>query len=294
MALEHYRLDEGEEYVIQFSGGRSSAFMLRRILDAHDGALPENARVCFQNTGKEKEETLEFIQTCGIQWNVEITWLEYEYRPEAAGGIKDPKHCHRVVNFESASRNGEPFWSIITAKRMLPNPVTRFCTEVLKIETANRWLRRDLGLDPKVVLAVLGIRYDEPKRWSKALLEECKTVYPMAMAGVTLAEVTRFWQESPFDLAIPSGAGNCDLCFLKGRDKLVWLIRQEPRMADWWVAVEEHVQRLPGRRNKADPVTFKKNRSYASLVEAAADPTEQLTMFGPSWEPDISCYCGDE
>ena len=70
-----------EPVAIQFSGGRSSAYMLRHILDAHNGALPSNCRVLFQNTGKERPKTLDFIQECSIRWNVEITcWSVYTIR----------------------------------------------------------------------------------------------------------------------------------------------------------------------------------------------------------------------
>ena len=39
---------------IHFSGGRTSAYMLRRHLDAYGGTLPEGVRVVFCNTGKER------------------------------------------------------------------------------------------------------------------------------------------------------------------------------------------------------------------------------------------------
>lgn len=71
--------------VINFSGGRSSAYMLYHILDAHDGKLPNSAVVCFANTGKERPETLDFVKECGERWNVPITWLEYRYRKGIIG-----------------------------------------------------------------------------------------------------------------------------------------------------------------------------------------------------------------
>ena len=58
---------------IAFSGGRSSAFMLKKIIDA---GLPNGSQVVFCNTGKEMEETLEFVRDCSINWNVPIVWLE--------------------------------------------------------------------------------------------------------------------------------------------------------------------------------------------------------------------------
>ena len=48
--------------IISFSGGRTSGFMLRKILDAHDGKLPEDVIVCFQNTGLEHPLTYEIVK----------------------------------------------------------------------------------------------------------------------------------------------------------------------------------------------------------------------------------------
>ena len=107
---------------VSFSGGRTSAYMLWRVLQSN-GGLPPEAIVCFANTGKEEEATLRFVRDCGANWNVPITWVEY--RAEAPG--------YAVVDFETASRNGEPFEAIIRKRNYLPNPVTRFCTVELKI-----------------------------------------------------------------------------------------------------------------------------------------------------------------
>ena len=41
-----------EPTVISFSGGRTSAYMLHKVLQNGGGQLPSNAIVCFANTGK--------------------------------------------------------------------------------------------------------------------------------------------------------------------------------------------------------------------------------------------------
>ena len=45
--------NDGKRRVIHFSGGRTSAFMLWHILEAHGGTLPQDVKVVFCNTGKE-------------------------------------------------------------------------------------------------------------------------------------------------------------------------------------------------------------------------------------------------
>ena len=65
--------------VISFSGGRTSGLMLYRILEAHGGTLPDDVKVVFCNTGKEREETLEFVERCSQRWGVPVVWLEYRY-----------------------------------------------------------------------------------------------------------------------------------------------------------------------------------------------------------------------
>jgi len=85
-----------EPTCISFSGGRTSAYMLWRVLQSNGGKLPEEAVVCFANTGKEDEATLKFVQDCAVNWGVPIVWLEF----------CDTKSKFEIVDFDSASRNG--------------------------------------------------------------------------------------------------------------------------------------------------------------------------------------------
>lgn len=92
--------------VISFSGGRTSAYMLRHILDAHGGSLPEDVHVCFMNTGKERPETLDFIRACSQRWGVRVRWLEFQRPGEG-------RPTWRELNYDTASRAGEPFEALI-------------------------------------------------------------------------------------------------------------------------------------------------------------------------------------
>lgn len=205
----------GGPAVISFSGGRTSAMMLRLILDAHDGKLPDDVHVLFANTGKEMPETLDFVRECEVRWDVPITWLEYVDHDE-------PQQRWREVTYETASRNGEPFEALIARKQYLPNPVTRFCTAELKIRVMKLYAQQVLGFDDWEV--VIGFRADEQRRVAKLSLpdkEPFSRSAPLARMGITKREVGEFWRAQPFDLRLPNMNGttmhgNCDLCFLKG------------------------------------------------------------------------------
>ena len=254
-----------EPTVISFSGGRTSAYMLWRVLQANNG-LPSEALVLFANTGKENEATLKFVRDCGQQWSVLITWLEYA------------KDGFRVVDFESASRQGEPFAALIEKRNYLPNPVARFCTSELKVLTIQKYMK-SIGINE--FEQMLGIRFDEKRRVAK-LREGNRT--PLVDAGVTQDIVQSFWKSQPFDLGLDfrngvTSLGNCDLCFLKGPNQVLSIIRSDPSKAVWWA---EQEAKIGG--------TFRSDRpSYSKMMMFAKD---QGDMFD-SDEQSIACFCGD-
>lgn len=67
-----------EPTCISFSGGRTSAYMLYQVLQAHGGKMPADGIVCFANTGKEHHATLQFVKDCEKNWGVKINWVEFE------------------------------------------------------------------------------------------------------------------------------------------------------------------------------------------------------------------------
>jgi hypothetical protein len=211
--------------VISFSGGRTSGLMLRRCLDA---GLETDVHVLFANTGREREETLAFVHTCEREWGVPIVWVE---RGE------DGRHIE--VSFETASRAGEPFERLIDLRNFLPNPVTRFCTQELKVRVMKSWMR---GRGHEHWTNVVGLRADEPRRVANQRAGEGRErwdlAFPLYDAGITVADVAAFWSQQPFDLQLQPWEGNCDLCFLKGRAKRERIMRDRPDLAAWWIAQE--------------------------------------------------------
>lgn len=252
--------------IVSFSGGRTSALMLRRVLDAHGGALPPDVFAVFSNTGREMPATLDFVRECGARWGVDVVWLEYRRDPDTG------RQWAERVTHETASRDGEPFAACIAARGFLPNPVARFCTTELKIRTLKRWVRDALGWDHWT--NAVGLRADEPRRVKAAAKHESKErwarVHPLADAGITKLDVLRFWRAQPFDLRLAGPwEGNCDLCFLKGAGAISRVMADHPERSAWWIA-QEAAKR--GKTANAAAARFRADRDdYAALARATRD-----------------------
>lgn len=286
--LDHFRVDGPA--VVSFSGGRSSAFMLRTMLDAYGGTLPDSVAVCFANTGLEHAETLEFVRRCGKEWDVAIHWLEYD--PEAPNRT-------RVVDHQSASRHGEPFTALNGKRSYLPNVVSRYCTVELKVRRIKMFARHVLGLSRWY--SVVGLRADEPRRVERQQRraaerrDEGIPVMPMAGAGIMKADVARFWAANAFDLALPSvdgttPLGNCVGCYLKGKRKLTDIFQKYPEAADWWINQE---RRFPSTVRPGDYCRFSARWTYAELrVRAIASAKEEMENDEADLE-SVDCACTD-
>lgn len=251
---------------LSISGGRTSGYMLWRVLQANRG-LPDGTYAIFANTGKEEPATLDFVRDFGLYWRVPVIWLEFVSR--AADGFKE-------VDYASASRNGEPFDRLIAQKQRLPNVVQRACTEELKVNTIARYLASIGEADAEMMV---GVRADEPRRIGR--LRANGRSLPLADAGVTKPEVHAFWKSAMFDLALPyeDGHGNCDLCFQKTLGQVMARIREKPSRAVWWAAKEDQTG-----------ATFHKDRpSYQAMANFTRD---QRDLFDPA-EEAIPCFCGD-
>lgn len=268
--------------LISFSGGRTSAYMLRMILDAHGGTLPDDVHVTFANTGKEREETLRFVHECATRWNVRVRWLEWRTR------TGDVEGRFEEVGFNSASRNGEPFEGLIEAKSYLPNSVMRFCTDELKIKVMKHFM---MSLGYARWTNVIGLRADEMHRVAKSRSrsdsgkERWVNALPLADAGVSVRDVTAFWMQQDFNLQLLPFEGNCDACFLKARPKLFEVERTAPGTLQWWADME----------TKAG-ATFRPEYGYQSLIEAVQRQGDLfLGAFDDDPEMDAECglWCGE-
>lgn len=276
--------------VISFSGGRTSAYMLKHILDAHGGRLPDDIHVVFANTGKERPETLDFVRECAARWSVHIVWVEYCW---------EEPHRTRIVSHNSADRNGEPFAALTDRKGFLPNPTMRYCTSFLKRDRIDSYPRH--WLKWKTWSSVIGLRHDEQRRVRK--MRACGTPrtgarpqLPLDDARVTKRDVLAWWKTQPFDLQLADHEGNCDCCFLKARWKIEAIMRDRPDLAEWWIAQETKAkaQYCPAKGHAESYTRFRDDREiYASLLDQVQ--RQGYFDFGDlevDWDGD-DCSCTD-
>ena len=300
---------------LSFSGGSTSAYMLRRTLDANPrDVLDRWLRVTFANTGLEHEKTLEFVRDCESHWDFPVEWLEY----------RDNDDGYAVVNFDTASRQGEPFLAIVKKRNYLPNPITRFCTSELKIRTMHKRLRAVGWHDEDGEWEqCIGIRADEPRRVTKIRARGTSTEtrkesmrMPLADAQVGWRDVDAFWDAQPFRLNLPringrTLAGNCVLCFLKPRKQIQSLMLNDPveSKAIIWIRMEtETVETIKPRYVEtgffdehggpllklAPPSGAFFRNDRPSYRQMHAFVTAQGNLFiGDDDEAPISCFCGD-
>lgn len=257
---------------ISFSGGRTSAYMLWRIIQAHGGTLPADITVAFANTGKEREETLRFVHDCETRWAVHIDWIQRT--GDRVGALE-------LVGYNSAARDGEPFQALIDKKSRLPNWQERWCTQYLKVEPLQA-LALTHGYKVGEYTEVIGLRYDEGTRILRGMgnAEKYKrrVAYPLSKAKVVKADVMTFWAAQPFDLQLKPWEGNCDLCFMKGKGIRKRIIRDKPGSQKWWI--DNEVKRGG---------FFDRRTSYAELAnECRLSPD----LFEPIEPEEYDTECG--
>ncbi|RBO14308.1 phosphoadenosine phosphosulfate reductase family protein [Pantoea sp. 3_1284] len=218
-----------EPMVVSFSGGQSSAFLCDFLLQNYSEAF--EFHFVFANTGREHEETLIFANKVDKLFGLNLVWLE---------GITSPVHGvgmqHRVVNFEKASRNGEPFEQLISVEG-IPNISRQKCSDYLKTQTIRSWMRAaGLACRGWSAKTAIGMRADEPQRadMEKDSTKRYNLVYPLCHWGAfTKADVNDFWDEMPFKLNIPAHYGNCVTCFKKSNAKLFLIAHEHPEWFAW-------------------------------------------------------------
>lgn len=140
-------------HIVKFSGGRSSAMMLIKLLE--DGKLsPKRGDVIvFNNTSAEHSATYEFIRKmkklAEEKYNIPFFWIEYQTYEDSNNSYSwVRKPTYRLVNENPYSKDnpdgyrykGEVFEEFISYTGFLPSMLSRTCTLSMKIFATNSFL----------------------------------------------------------------------------------------------------------------------------------------------------------
>jgi len=278
---------------ISFSGGRSSAVMLwlclRKYAETHD------ILITFANTGCEDDRTLEFVDAVDRHLaGGRVVWIEGVTNGKGVGPTA------KVVDYETASRNGEPFEAAIQKHGVFCKTHPQ-CTSRLKEEPMISY-RRSVGWGPGSYDTAIGIRADEIDRCSSKAKEK-RFIYPLVEHGLTKRDVNKYMAQFEWDLKLPNDAwGNCVWCWKKSKRKLMTVAKAEPERFDFPARMEQEYGHInKGTQPPTKPrVFFRENQSAADIIHDANtqkfrlyrdDQFEQGMLFDN--DLDIGSGCGE-
>jgi hypothetical protein len=242
------------KYHISFSGGRTSAYMTKLLLDNWSDQY--EFIVTFANTGLEHPKTLEFINNCDKHFGFNTVWLEAVVHE---GRIAP---THKIVDYVSAARQGEPFEEVIK-KYGIPNPAFPGCTRDLKLAPIKSYLK-SLGIVESQIRSAIGIRADERRRVNLKTAENRTLEYPLIDVWPTdKDEILDWWKDQDFDLGIDEFEGNCLGCYKKSLKKHFMQIERDPSAYDFYRRMEANYKQVGPQ--KGERVFFRNNLSTDKL-----------------------------
>lgn len=270
--------------LISFSGGRTSAFMTKWIMES-DKYKDYKKVVVFANTGKERPETLDFVNEWDNRWDFNVVWIESIINKERGVGS-----MYKIVDYETAERTGKIFEEMIDVYG-IPNISYPHCTRELKIIPIHKFMKTIC----KEYETAIGIRADEQHRVNWKHAKENNYIYPLITeVRVNNMYIRKFWEAQCFDLKLKDYEGNCDMCWKKANRKLYTLINAKPELLDWWN--EQEIK-------QGEHHFFRGNRSAQELIEDSKKPFNkvidkldlhnmQKPMFDFNLDQEESCFCG--
>ncbi|MBG0512907.1 phosphoadenosine phosphosulfate reductase domain-containing protein [Elizabethkingia meningoseptica] len=290
--------------LISFSGGETSAFMLWWLLQNKSDEY--DFTIIFANTGRENDETLEFVKKCSEHFGCEIIWVEAVIHPEYRKGT-----THKVVTFETATRNQDwkrrkdtPY-EMMVKKYGLSNISNRNSTRELKERPIHSYMK-SIGFKKKEYETFIGIRVDEFDRMNSGK-SEYKFNYPLvSWKPFTKKHVNFWWSEMPFRLELKGWEGNCVTCYKKNTDKLAKIMIDDP----WKFEFEEYLEKeygfyIPdkkkekilkeGRELPELPIRiFRENKTVADIRNIAQSLTKEILNDSENTDIQLSFFDDEE
>ncbi|MCO6471869.1 MAG: phosphoadenosine phosphosulfate reductase family protein [Saprospiraceae bacterium] len=269
---------------ISFSGGRTSAYMSHLLLTNEKYKAFQKVFI-FANTGKEREETLNFVHQCDKHFGMDLTWVEADVNPEKGIGTS-----YRIVDYETASRKGEPFAAMVE-KYGIPNKDFPHCTRELKQRPISKFLDDAIGKNQ--YCTAIGLRIDERIRLNRLSAEKNNYIYPLIDDFPTFeAQVRNFWDAMPFDLRLKDYEGNCDLCWKKSRRKRLTLIAENPGIEKQWVEWEDNDEYVFDRDGLSIyQLVEMSSRPFRRAVDQHELRKQAPSLFNAEMDVEQHCVC---
>jgi len=259
-----------ETLFVSFSGGRTSAYMCWYLLKYWGHIY--NFIFVFANTGLEHEETLIFVDRCDKAFGLNLIYVEAVVNPEKGKGIR-----HKIINFTTAARKGEPFREYI-AKEGIPNAGNPKCTDRLKQFVMESY-KRSIGFRSKHLTAV-GYRADEIDRMSEKA-EKDGLIYPLiSWQHTTKPEVNAWWAERDFNLELTEEYGNCVTCWKKSDRKLMTIAKHHPEYFDFNIEMEREMGSA-GPSGHDNIVFFRGKKSALDIIASSKKPFKEFKETKP-------------
>jgi 3'-phosphoadenosine 5'-phosphosulfate sulfotransferase (PAPS reductase)/FAD synthetase len=146
-------MNNQKPYIVKFSGGRSSAMMLMKLLKNNQLNPKRGDVIIFNNTSAEHSATYEFTRQmkkiAEEKYNIPFFWIEYQTYEDSSGTYQwSRKPSYKLVNDQPLSQDnpsgyrykGEVFEEMISLGGFLPSMVSRVCTISMKIFITNAFL----------------------------------------------------------------------------------------------------------------------------------------------------------
>ena len=263
--------------VAGLSGGRSSLFMVRQLID--HGYDPV---ILFADTGFEAPGTYDFIRDAVKHWGIKINCIR------AVVGSKGVGNTYEEITVDEIGYRPKTFIDHF-AKYGTCTINAKNCTDRLKGIIMDKWKNDRFGRDGYTTW--IGIRADEQRRLkeqeqqldaiSDRLNKPIKTNirYLANISDKSKSEIIDWWSHQDFDLTVDEWSGNCMFCIHKSPEKLAMAARDNQEAAkDWIEMVKSDSVAVMGRNEwLGTDIQYRGYHSLESIIKTFSDtPTDIL------------------
>ena len=172
---------------------------------------------------------------------------------------------HKIVSYETCSRNGQPFEEMISVLG-IPSSNAPLCSEQLKKKPILHYAKTVLGWEKWSFHVAIGIRADEKARFKEKdddqlIFQPMATVFP-----IDKTYPIEWFKQQPFDLMIHPDDGNCNDCWKKDLPRLCRNMNRDPKGFLWWERMVDTYGHLNPRNVPQQP-PFQFYRGQLSVQE---------------------------